>query len=86
MYCRLGASHEDPHVLGEEDGVLGGEAITKYILPVSERVTALHSLDAYNINSYSLFGTEESLLETLFLRDYKSRQISKNIDANWLGQ
>jgi hypothetical protein len=79
------ASHEDPHVIGEDGGEYGGEPITKYILPAGERVTALHSLGSYNINAYSLFGTEESLLETLLLRDYKRREISKNINRNWGG-
>jgi len=44
--------------------------ITKYILPASERADALHNLDTLNINAYSLFGSEESLLETVFLRQY----------------
>ncbi|MEP7135956.1 MAG: FRG domain-containing protein [Chloroflexota bacterium] len=72
------ASHEDPSAMGEKNGY-SGEPIIKYILPAGERVKALHSLEAYNINSYSLMGTEESLLETLFLQAYKSREISRNI-------
>jgi hypothetical protein len=44
--------------------------ITKYILPAKERVIALHNLKTYNINSFSLFANEESLLETLFLERY----------------
>lgn len=44
--------------------------VTKFILPASERMNALSALNAYNINSYSLFGTEESLLESLFLERY----------------
>ena len=62
------SEHEDPDLTGESDRTY----ITKYVIPASERVTALHNLDAYNINSYSLFGSEESLLETLFLRKYVS--------------
>lgn len=64
-------SHENQRTIKQ-----GGEPITKYILPASERAMALHSLDAYNINAYSLFGTEESLLETLFLEIYKVQEMS----------
>lgn len=73
------ASHENPTVVG--DDLSGSTLIKKYVLPASERTTALHRLEAYNINSYSLFGTEESLLETLFLRAYNNRQIYMNIGA-----
>jgi hypothetical protein len=60
------ANHEDPVLVTRETEPY----LTKYVLPASERATALYSLDAYNINSYSLFGSEESLLETMFLRKY----------------
>lgn len=83
------ASHEDPRIFGatgEEQDLYHGETVVKYILPVSERTTALHTLGAYNINAYSLFGTEESLLETLFLQEYKDRQIQKNIWGDMLDE
>jgi hypothetical protein len=70
-------SHENPSVVGDDTS--GTTFIKKYVLPASERTAALHRLEAYNINSYSLFGTEESLLETLFLRNYNYRQIYVNI-------
>jgi len=75
------SSHEAPHIVGvgDEDGIPYGEAIAKYVIPASERATALHCLEAYNINAYSLMGTEESLLESLFLSTYKNRVISKRI-------
>jgi hypothetical protein len=60
------ANHEDPRMVARE----AEPYLTKYVLPASERAMALYSLDAYNINSYSLFGSEESLLETMFLRKY----------------
>lgn len=59
--------------------------VTKYILPASERARALHSLHAYNINSYSLFGTEESLLESLFLNKYKWATLTKKIMGDQVG-
>jgi len=42
----------------------------KFILPSAERKRALKILDTYNINSYSLFQSEESILETALMRDY----------------
>jgi hypothetical protein len=69
------ASHEDPHLV--PDGY--GPAIAKYILPASERLIVLKTLQAYNINPYSLFGTEESLLENLFLQNYIRSASTKNI-------
>jgi hypothetical protein len=84
------ASHEHPYIIGSDDESRPGVWIDKYIIPASERITALHSLEAYNINAYSLMGTEESLLESLFLRAYKSREIWKNMydgnppeEVNW---
>lgn len=73
------ASHEHPSIIGTVDESPYGEWIDKFIIPASERITALHRLEAYNINAYSLMGTEESLLETLFLQTYKRREIWKNI-------
>jgi len=74
------ASHEDPYVIGsEEDASIPGRYITKYVIPASERTTALHSLEFYNINAYSLMGTEESLLETLFLRAHNIREIERKM-------
>jgi hypothetical protein len=67
--CSLGknwpyfANHQD---FSEEDR--GAGYLTKYILPASERANALMSLEPYNINAYSLMGTEESLMEAEFIR------------------
>jgi hypothetical protein len=36
----------------------------KYNLPSCERLEVLRMLDAYNLNAFSLFGSDESLLET----------------------
>ena len=40
-------------------------ALTKYTLPVSERTKALKQLYRMNVTAFSLFGSEESLMETL---------------------
>ena len=52
--------------------------ITKFIIPVRERLNALQALKMYNVNPYSLLGTEESLLESLFLDRYLNAQIQKS--------
>lgn len=67
------ANHEEAGIIDEHREPF----VTKYILPASERYHALHNLKTYNINSYSLFGTEESLLESLFLEKYISAYFSK---------
>ena len=38
------------------------------ISPASERVNVLRRLDAYNLNAFTLFSTEDALLETVALR------------------
>jgi len=44
--------------------------IFKYNIPSSERLKVLKLLDQYNLNAFSLFGSEESLMETLALREF----------------
>jgi hypothetical protein len=40
----------------------------KFEIPGAERLKVLRRLEEYNLNACSLFGTEESLLETLAIR------------------
>jgi hypothetical protein len=65
------ACHEDVFVSGNEDQDL----LWKFNLPAIERTKVLRSLDLYNLNGYSLFGTEESLMETVAQREILFRQI-----------
>ncbi|MCX5785801.1 MAG: FRG domain-containing protein [Elusimicrobia bacterium] len=51
------------------DEIFPQAIIFKFILPGSEKKVALKELDKMNINKYSLFGDEESLLNTLFNRE-----------------
>ncbi|HWA90223.1 MAG TPA: FRG domain-containing protein [Rhizomicrobium sp.] len=44
--------------------------IYKFNIASSERAKVLKSLDEHNLNAFSLFGSEESLMETLTLREY----------------
>lgn len=42
----------------------------KITLPATERINALKSLDEHNLNAFSLFESEESLMETLAMREF----------------
>jgi len=59
------ACHEDVFEKGTDDQDL----LWKFNLPASERTTVLRILDLYNLNAYSLFGSEESLMETVAQRE-----------------
>jgi FRG domain-containing protein len=44
------------------------DVLMKFTIPGSERTKVLKLLDQYNLNAFSLFGSEESLMDTLALR------------------
>lgn len=48
----------------------GQDLLCKFVLPVSERIEILKKLHQLTLNSYTLFGSEESLIETLKLRHF----------------
>lgn len=54
--------------------VFGGRGqqdfLWKFNIPSSERVGVLRTLDRYNLNAFSLFDTEETLLETMWFREH----------------
>jgi transposase-like protein len=59
----------------EHDDVLCGNETSqqnfdlwKFNISSSERLKVLRLLDEYNLNAFSLFGSEESLMETMALR------------------
>src|SRR5262249_5053448 len=54
-----------PHQQMLERGIEGQDVVWKIIVPSSERTKVLNILDQYNLNAFSLFDTEESLMETL---------------------
>ena len=58
------ASHEA--VFNQEPGQ---DVLWKITIPSKERAKALRCLEEYNLNSFSLFGSEESLMETLAIRE-----------------
>jgi FRG domain len=45
------------------------DLLWKFNIPASEQVKVLRQLEEYNLNAYSLFGSEESLMETLAIRE-----------------
>ena len=46
------------------------DLLWKFNIPVEERFNVLNKLDDMNLNAFSLFGTEESLMETVALREF----------------
>jgi hypothetical protein len=60
-------SHDDAL---EREGQLGtaGEAV-RILIPACERNAALKALDLMNINAYSLYGSEDSLMKTVARRE-----------------
>ena len=45
----------------------------KVTLPVTERTKVLRKLDDYNLNAFSLFASEDSMMETLAVREFDFR-------------
>lgn len=48
----------------------GQDALWKFVLPSTERIAILQSLNDHNLNAFSLFDSEEALLETMWFREY----------------
>ncbi len=67
-------------------GQAAQDVIRKFTLPSSEGPKVLENFDRYNLNGFSLFGSEESLMETMALREtVRARQESgNNIDLRIL--
>jgi hypothetical protein len=60
------ASHQDVFSKGGEEQDL----LWQINIPSSERFKVLAHLDSLNINAFSLFGSEESLMSTMALREF----------------
>lgn len=45
------------------------DVLYKFNIPSTERKKVLEKLDSYNLNHYSLFGSEDSLVSTMALRE-----------------
>jgi hypothetical protein len=72
------APHEN--VLVQDDSPPGNpqqDVLWKFNIPSTERLKVLRLLnDDYNINAFSLFQSEESLMETMALRELDLRRTS----------
>lgn len=58
--------HEDVFNDGDEEQ----DVLWKFNIPTAERLKVLRVLDRFNLNAFSLFGSEESLMETVALRSF----------------
>ena len=56
-----------------ESSITDQDLVTKYILPRNARDKVMERLEIMNINAYSLFGHEESLMETLAYQEIEKR-------------
>jgi hypothetical protein len=65
------AKHSDVFDLNEPHQ----DRLWKFTLPAAERLAALQYLDEHNLNAYSLFSTEDALLETVALRELELRYV-----------
>jgi FRG domain len=63
------AKHSDVFAEGEPEQDL----LWKFTLPASERLGVLKRLNDFNLNAFSLFPTEDALLETVALRELDFR-------------
>jgi hypothetical protein len=59
------ASHQDVFARNDADQ----DELWKFNIPTSERAKILKRLEQYNINAFSLVGSEDSLMETLSVRE-----------------
>lgn len=64
------ASHQDVFARNNEDQ----DELWKFNIPSSERTKVLKRLEQFNINAFSLFGSEDSLMETLSIREMVIRE------------
>jgi hypothetical protein len=64
-------SHDEATVRDDQD------VLWKFNLPWSERIKVLKILDEYNLNAFSLFESEESLMETLAVREMEFKETER---------
>lgn len=62
-----------PHEKAFDQCNANQDVLWKFDIPSSEGLKVLKLLDSYNINALSLFGSEESLMETMALREIHFR-------------
>jgi hypothetical protein len=62
--------HFKPHSSVLDQNVRNQDLHIKIIIPASERLAAIKELDDYNINHYTLFGTEDALVQALAIKQF----------------
>jgi len=62
------------HQTAFENSETGQDILWKMTLPTKQRLEILRILDLHNINSLSLFGSDEGLMETVALRELMIRE------------
>ena len=70
--CFTQTGNNPPQKFCSYPDALSGDSwvtIFKFIVPAHEKIKALQELDKMNINAYSLYGSEEGLMGTLFNRE-----------------
>lgn len=60
------ALHES--AMGREHGE---DVLIKFTIPARDRVTALQQLDRFNLNAFSIYGSEDALMQTMALREFE---------------
>ena len=65
-------SHQ--HVFDHPEDQPDQDYLWRFDIPSGERLKVLRLLNDYNLNAFSLFGSEESLLETMWLREQVLRK------------
>jgi hypothetical protein len=74
--CRKQVGHRrvySDHESAFSDKTSNDRELKKYTLPVTERGKALRQLHRMNVTAFSLFGNEESLMETLAYQEIEGR-------------
>jgi hypothetical protein len=66
--------HFDSHQAVFDQELPRQDFLWKFDLPTSERKKVLGVLNDYNLNAFSLFGSDESLLETMWFREHVLRK------------
>lgn len=79
-YTMCGVFREKWHFAEHEDVMARADpkqdVLWRFNIPGTERLKVLRLLDSYNLNAFSLFGSEESLMETLALRELGPRDLA----------
>lgn len=78
------SSHESVFSCVPRPASSNQDLLWKFTLPCAERVKVLEILDRYNLNAFSLFDSEEALMETLAFRHIGLRYSAVQPDANVL--